>query len=330
MTRLDISVVICAYTEERWQHLVLAVESIQKQRVSPKEIIVVIDYNTALFERTRMYIPGITVIENSGPKGISGARSTGVSEAQGTLIAWLDDDATAEPGWLENFWACCTDSMVLGVGGTVKPRWESTRPSWFPEEFYWVLGCSYQAAPPHPIEVRNLWAGCMCVRREVFEAVGGFRSDIGHVGQYVLGGEETEFCIRAKQHYPQKKFLYEPQVSIYHFIPTRRATWHYFLSRCYAEGLSKAIITRHVGAKDSLSSERDYTLKTLPSGVVRGIADCVVRHDPTGLQRAGAIIVGLATTTIGYLMGTLSRPVYVEDEVSKLTVKQVMPVTTRV
>ena len=69
MMRLDISVVICAYTEERWQHLVLAVESIQQQHVSPKEIIVVIDYNTALFERTRMHIPGITVIENSGPKG---------------------------------------------------------------------------------------------------------------------------------------------------------------------------------------------------------------------------------------------------------------------
>jgi len=73
----DISVVICAYTEERWQHLVLAVESVRQQNVLPKEIIVVIDYNIALFERARMHIAGITVIENSGPKGVSGARSTG-------------------------------------------------------------------------------------------------------------------------------------------------------------------------------------------------------------------------------------------------------------
>jgi len=326
----DISVVICAYTEERWQHLVLAVESVRQQNVLPKEIIVVIDYNIALFERARMHIAGITVIENSGPKGVSGARSTGVAEAQGALVACLDDDATAEPGWLASFCACCDDPMVLGVGGTVKPRWEGPQPRWFPEEFYWVLGCSYQAAPPHPVEVRNLWAGCMCVRREVFEAVGGFRSDIGHVGKYVLGGEETEFCIRARQHYPHKKFLYEPRASIYHFIPTRRATWHYFLSRCYAEGLSKAIITRHVGAKDSLSSERDYTLKILPSGVIRGITDCVSRHDLTGLQRAGAIIAGLATTAAGYLIGTLSRPAYVEDEISKPVVRQAIGVTTRV
>lgn len=330
MTTLDISVIICAYTEERWQHLVLAVESVQRQEVSPREIIVVIDYNTSLYERTRMDIAGITVLENSGTKGVSGARSTGVAAARGAFIACLDDDATAEPSWLEKLYTCCTDPMVLGVGGTIQPRWEGMRPRWFPEEFYWVVGCSYQMAPTHPVEVRNLWAGCMCVRREVFEAVGGFRSDIGHVGKYVLGGEETEFCIRAKQHYPHKKFLCEPQASIYHFIPTRRTTWNYFLTRCYAEGLSKAIITRHVGAKDSLSSESVYTLKMLPSGVARGLTDCFLRHDLTGLQRAGAILVGLATTTAGYVMGTLAHPVYTHDETHAVLIKQVVPVETRV
>jgi len=323
MTALDISVVICAYTEERWQHLVLAVESVQRQEVLPKEIIVVIDYNTSLFERARLHIPGITVLKNSGLKGVSGARNTGVAEACGALIACLDDDAIAEPSWLEKLSICCTDPMVLGVGGTTQPRWEGTRPRWFPEEFYWVVGCSYQTVPAHPIEVRNLWAGCMCVRREVFEVIGGFRSDIGHIGTCVLGGEETEFCIRAKQHYPHKKFLYEPRASVSHFIPTHRATWHYFLTRCYAEGLSKAIITRHVGARNSLSSERTYTLKILPLGIARGIADCFIRRDLTGLQRAGAILVGLATTTIGYIIGALSRPVSTGDEMSVVKIKQV-------
>jgi len=330
MTALDISVVICAYTEERWHHLVLAVESVQRQEVLPGEIIVVIDYNRSLYERTRMHIPGITVLENSGPKGVSGARSTGVAEARGVFIACLDDDATAEPGWLEKLSTSCTDPMVLGVGGTIQPRWEGKRPRWFPEEFYWVVGCSYQKIPTHPVEVRNLWAGCMCVRREVFEAVGGFRSDIGHVGKYILSGEETEFCIRAKQHYPHKKFLYEPGASIYHFIPMRRATWNYFLTRCYAEGLSKAIITRHVGAKDSLSSESTYTLKMLPLGIARGLADCFLRRDQTGLQRAGAILIGLATTTLGYLKGTLAHPAYTDEETHVVAIKQTIPVETRV
>ena len=330
MTSPDISVVICAYTEERWQQLVLAVESVQRQEVLPGEIIVAIDYNTSLFERARLNIPGITVVKNSGPKGVSGARSTGVAAAHGELIACLDDDAIADPAWLKKLSACCADPMVLGVGGTVKPAWEVTRPRWFPEEFFWVVGCSYLTVPTYPIEIRNLWAGCMCVRREVFEAVGGFRSDIGHIGKYVLGGEETEFCIRAKQHYSHKKFLYEPQASIYHFIPERRATWHYFLSRCYAEGLSKAVITRHVGAKDSLSSESAYTLKVLPLGIVRGITDCFLKGDVSGLQRAGAILAGLATTTAGYLLGTLARPIYTENQTSIVTIQKALPVETHV
>lgn len=330
MTSSNISVVICAYTEERWQQLVLAVESVQQQEVLPEEIIVAIDYNTSLFERAQRDIPGITVVENCGPKGVSGARSTGVAAARGTLIACLDDDATAEPAWLKKLSACFADPMVLGAGGTVKPAWEGTRPHWFPEEFYWVVGCSYLTEPTSPVEIRNLWAGCMCVRREVFEAVGGFRSDIGHIGKYVLGGEETEFCIRAKQYYPHKKFLYEPQASIYHFIPTRRATWHYFLRRCYAEGLSKAVISRHVGAKDSLSSESAYTLKILPLGVMRGITDFFSKGDVTGLQRAGAILVGLTTTTAGYLMGTLARPEYTGDQTSIVTIQKALPVETRV
>lgn len=304
---MTVSVVICAYTEARWHNLVMAVESIQQQRVSPIETIVVIDYNASLFERVRTHMKDITVIENTGPKGVSGARSTGVARAKGTLIACLDDDAIAAPDWIERLSACCIDSSVLGAGGTVQPYWEGERPLWFPEDFYWVVGCSYKRMPDEPVEVRNLWAGCMCVRKEVFEVIGGFRSDIGHVGKMVLGGEETELCIRAKQHWPRKKFIHDPQASIQHYIPLRRATWQYFLKRCYAEGFSKAIITRHVGAKDSLSVERAYTLQQLPSGIIRGITDFFLHADANGLRRSGAIIVGLFTTTVGYFAGTLSR-----------------------
>ncbi len=89
----DISVVICTYTEERWHELVAAVESIQRQTIPSREIILVIDHNTQLFERARAHIPGISVIENSKPKGLSGARNSGIAKAQGTLIAFLDDDA---------------------------------------------------------------------------------------------------------------------------------------------------------------------------------------------------------------------------------------------
>ena len=57
----NISVVICAYTEERWNELIVAVESIRRQSIPPYEIIVVIDHNIQLFERAQSHIPGITV-----------------------------------------------------------------------------------------------------------------------------------------------------------------------------------------------------------------------------------------------------------------------------
>ena len=41
----DISVVICAYTEDRWDDLVAAVASVQGQSESPREIVVVVDHN---------------------------------------------------------------------------------------------------------------------------------------------------------------------------------------------------------------------------------------------------------------------------------------------
>ena len=120
-----------------------------------------------------------------------------------------------------------------------------------------------------------------------------------------MGGEETELSIRAIQRWPDKKFLYEPHAYIYHRIPAKRASWQYFLTRCYAEGLSKATISKYVGTRDSLSSERMYTLRTLPLGVLKNLADVLLYGDLHGFSRTGAILVGLTMTTVGYVKGML-------------------------
>ncbi len=88
-TALDVSVVICAYTEERWHELVAAVTSIQQQSAPPREIIVVVDHNPRLLERVQRHSPGIIAIENSELQGLSGARNSGIARARGALIAFL-------------------------------------------------------------------------------------------------------------------------------------------------------------------------------------------------------------------------------------------------
>ncbi len=311
MTRdtLDISVVICAYTEARWADLLMAVDLVRCQNAPPREIIIVVDHNPALLARVREQSADAIVIENQEPRGLSGARNSGIAIAQGALIAFLDDDAIAEPNWVDKLADCCQNPRVLGAGTLIEPLWETGRPAWFPEEFYWVVGCTYRGLPHTQAPVRNLSGGSMCLRREVFEAVGGFRTGIGRISTRPLGCEETELCIRAGQHWPQKFFLYEPQIRVQHRIPASRARWAYFRARCYAEGQSKALVTRLVGRGAGLASERIYTLKTLPQGVVRGLADALFRHDGMGLARAGAIVAGLAFTTAGYCLQWVSQQV---------------------
>jgi hypothetical protein len=148
----------------------------------------------------------------------------------------------------------------------------------------------------------------MSTRRAVFARVGNFQTGIGRLGKIPIGCEETEFCIRAYQQWPNGRFLYEPNARVYQHVPPARARWQYFQTRCYAEGISKAQVVKYVGSNDGLSSEWRYTFFVLPRGVVRGVIYAIA-GDLHGLGRAAAIVAGLAITTYGYLVGTLQAKV---------------------
>lgn len=302
---MKFTVIICAYTEDRWEALLSAVSSIKAQSYLPAELIVVIDHNQRLFERASAQFQNVHVIENRDERGLSGARNTGIALATGDAIAFIDEDASAAPDWLhfldENF----ADPRVMGVGGTITPHWENGRPHWFPREFDWVVGCTYLGLPEQTAPVRNLIGCNMSFRREIFENAGIFRNGIGRVGTIPVGCEETEICIRARQKWIGKNFIFEPRAQVLHQVPANRKKFAYFRSRCYGEGISKALISRFIGAKDGTQSEWTYTLRTLPRGIVNGLAD-LLQGDFAGLLRALAIIAGLFITTLGFIVGNLS------------------------
>jgi GT2 family glycosyltransferase len=302
----SISVIVCVHDQERWDDLNEAMASLKQQTRPPEEIIIVVDHNPTLYKRIRGHITGVSVVENSEARGLSGARNSGIAVAQGDLIAFLDDDAVAAPDWLASLAHSYNNATeLLGIGGGVLPRWEKARPAWFPVEFDWVVGCTYRGMSEDGASIRNPIGANMLLRREIFEQVGGFRSEIGRIGSRPIGCEETELCIRAAQHWPDALFLYHPAAQVFHHVPQKRATWRYFCARCYAEGLSKAAVARFVGEKDGLSSERSYTLRTLPQGVVLGLRSALVHGESAGAARAGAIIIGLLITSAGYLIGKL-------------------------
>lgn len=302
----DVSVIICTYTGERWDDLVAAVDSVRAQHSPPREIIVVVDHNPRLYARVLSQIPGVVAVPNYEHRGLSGSRNSGIAVAQGTVVAFLDDDAMAEPDWLERLLRGYEDPAVLGVGGAIRPAWLSGRPGWFPAEFHWVVGCSYRGLPVATATVRNLIGANMSFRRDALQEIGGFRSGFGQVGTSMLRCDDTEICIRAQRRWPQRLFLYEPRARIHHRVPASRARWGYFRSRCYTEGSAKALLAQLVGSRAGLATERAYTLQTLPSGAVRALADSIRRGDPSGPLRAGAIAAGLALTAAGYLVGATS------------------------
>lgn len=301
-----VSVVICAYTEQRWDYLLAAIDSIRVQRERiPLEIIVVIDHNPALLERIRAEGPDLRVMENTEQRGLSGARNSGLRSATAGIIAFMDDDAIAYQDWLERLVATYDDPAVGGVGGRIDPIWATRRPRWWPFEFDWVVGCTYRGMPTRRADVRNVIGCNMSFRRDLLHELGGFVHGIGRIGTRPLGAEETELSIRLRQRWPDRTIVFEPAAGVGHRVPAHRSTFGYFRSRCYAEGLSKAAVAKLVGAGSALATERGYAIRTLGGGVLAELGQAI-RGDGSAAGRAGAMIAGLAFTTAGYVVGRVA------------------------
>lgn len=294
--------VICAHTMDRWDDILAAANSVRTQQQPAEALVIVVDHNPELHRRLRDALPDVEVVENRRSQGLSGARNTGIDVTDSDVIVFLDDDAVAAPDWLSHLSGAFTHHSIAGVGGTTLPRWDTAKPSWFPDEFYWTIGCSFTGRQPG--EVRNLLGGNASFRREVFAVAGGFPENMGRnsADARPLGAEETELCIRATQWRPAWRFLFEPRAVIWHRIPEQRARFDYFRSRCYAEGLSKAALVGSLGARDGLSEERRYVIQTLTRGFLRGVGDAL-KGDWSGILRSGAIVAGLFYTGTGYVRG---------------------------
>jgi GT2 family glycosyltransferase len=302
-----VTVIICAYTEDRWDDLCDAVRSVDDQRPSAAQLLVVIDHNDALLRRAAEEFVTAMVTPNRFAKGLSGARNTGVADATGAIVAFLDDDATARPGWLAALTSPFSDPAVMGVGGRVQPAWSGEAPPWLPESFWWVIGCSYEGLPTVPAPIRNPIGANMAFRREVLAEVGGFSESLGRVGQNPLGCEETELSIRASQHWPDRRHVYAPSAVVDHRVPASRGRWSYFVRRCYSEGLSKSRVSALVGHGDGLRAERAHALGVLPRTVARSVRKAGREGRIAPLGQVGAVAAGVTAIGAGLVRGRLSQ-----------------------
>lgn len=301
----DVSVVVAAHTMDRWDDIVAGMDALARQTLPPLETILVVDHNDRLLARARDAFPDVRVLDNLRTGGASGARNTGIAQAKGSIIAFVDDDASPEPDWIEKLLAAYDEPSVMAVGGVATPVWPSRRPDHLPPELDWIVGCTYQGQPTERTDVRNLWGCNMSVRREAFDRVGTFDEEIGRIGLIPIGGEETELCIRIGQQMPGARVVFEPRAVVRHQVTPARTTWSYLRTRSNAEGVSKAAIGALVG-EDAISVETDYVKRVLTRGFVRELGRGFRGHI-SGFRGAAGIVTCLWLTGIGYLRARMGH-----------------------
>ncbi len=295
-TEPTLSVIVCCYTERRRRLLDAAIAEVRAQLGPADELIVVVDHNESLMADLAAAHPDAIVCANDGSRGLSDARNSGTAAASGDVVVFIDDDACPTSGALAAVRTRCADTGVVAVGGAVVAQWDSPAPRWFPEEFGWVIGCDYRGLPGNGSVIRNPIGAAMAVRREALNDIGGFSTRLGRRGTMPAGCEETLMGIDLRRRDPSSKILRDTAFGVTHAVTDDRARFAYFARRCYQEGRSKAILSELAGSGESLSSERRYTTRVLPSGVWRH------RRYPT---RVAALLAGFVLTCAGYGSGLL-------------------------
>jgi glycosyltransferase involved in cell wall biosynthesis len=238
-----VSVVICSHLYERLDQALAAIDSCLTQTLRPEHVIVVVDGDHELHRALAAKDLPVTLRLLDQRSGLSNARNAGLADVTTEFVAFLDDDAVAEPIWLATLSTHFDNPAVLGVGGRSVPAWESTASEWFPPELLWAVGCSYPGQTSGTSRLRNVFGGCACFRTALLRDMDGFSPSLGRMATGAGGAEETDLCLRAAAKVPGGYFMFDPTAVIHHRVPERRASIRYVLERSWAEGRSKATMS---------------------------------------------------------------------------------------
>ncbi len=300
-----VSVVVCTHSLDNFPNLVDVVDSLLNQTHKELEIIVVVDGNQELYEKVvEVYeaeekLEVVAIKENIG---LSGARNAGIRVAKGDAIAFLDDDAVAQAGWVENLVDSYQKLDAIAVGGKILPTWVSKKPDYFPEELGWLVGITNEGfAEGKVAEVRNTYGPNMSFRREVFDKVGLFNERFGFAarGTSYMQGEEAEFTLRMNRKLG-KRVIYNPEAVVYHKIPSWKTRPRVLLRRAFYQGCSKALLKRLNLSSEALTIEQSYLKDLLFKHIPRRIRGMEIRK----LSLLVAVIISVG---LGFVYGYVKR-----------------------
>jgi glycosyltransferase involved in cell wall biosynthesis len=237
------SVVLCTYN--RAERLRIALESLAELEV-PAGLeweLLVVDNNSKdetrqVVQQASTRLPARYVFE--GRQGKSWALNTGIGESRGEIVVFTDDDVTFDRQWLTRIVEPFTAGDVLGVGGRIHAVWNGPTPSW------WRVGGRRRLMAAvvffdegaAPIDLSSPPFGAnMAFRREAFDRVGLFQTNLGPAPGSLLRGEDTELARRVMA---AGRVVYAPEAVVFHPVePERRRKsyfrrWYFDYGRCTA------------------------------------------------------------------------------------------------
>ena len=243
---LDLSVVICTFNRASLVEKALVSLSAQTLAASRFEIILIDNNSTddtaRVFERFVRVNPALNAhyfVEKQ--QGLSHARNRGYQAASGSIVAYLDDDALANPHWCAAIVKAFAQTSTLAAGGPIVPWYDTPPPAWWSDEFEvrtWGNASGFRTFAQAP---NGFAGGNMAFRREVIAQYGGFDVNLGMKGNQMGLAEETALFRQMWRDHPQKNWLwYETQMQIEHYTPPRNWQFDYRKQRALKSGQIEA------------------------------------------------------------------------------------------
>jgi len=303
---MRISVVCCTYDPALYDAFREAADSVLAQTHEDRELVIVIDGDRDLADRVESdYDDREDVLLHCNDRniGLLASRNRGAELASGEVVAFIDDDAVADPEWLAELDATYAAHDALAAGGRMTPEWVAGEPRFLPAEFYFLVGVTHRGFAEGPREVRNTFGSNISVRRDVFENLGGFDTAIGgRKGDSHLQGGETELGARLRAEYG-RGVQYNPDALVAHKVFAYRTDPTWLAKRAFWQGYSKramAVLLPEPGGEESAFLSR--LLTEFVPGRLRRLA-----ANPSRRRAEQLFVLVLLTACVGfgYVYGAL-------------------------
>jgi glycosyltransferase involved in cell wall biosynthesis len=308
---MDLSVVISAYSLDRYDDLTSVLNGLKKQTYKYFETIVVIDENKELINKINEYIEanGIkntTLIFNPKNRGLSYSRNVGIKNTSGSIVAFIDDDATPADDWVKNIIDTFLENESIGaVTGDVVPLWENESMAWFPKELYWMISCSYVMTPTMKTEVERGFGTNMAFRRAIFDKIGCFDTYLGINGKKWIGGEDTAMFLKIKS--ANFKVIFNPKIRVQHKIYLSRLNPRNIAKRSFNGGYSVALMKKGIKYKLQGSTENEYLKYIFFTSSQKYLINFIKSPSKIVFYQMISICVVLFFESSGYFFGSLQN-----------------------